>query len=89
MGTEHWACMRLPWSFVPAFSCEKGRTARKFIFDSLGATTNIPNWSLMSGTLVSFMKHPLAICWWLAFGARRSQRRGSVKVCMTRTAGAW
>ncbi len=37
--------MRLPWFFVQAFWCEKNRTARKFIFDNLGADTSIPNWT--------------------------------------------
>ena len=45
MMTEHWACMRLPWFFVPAFWCEKNSTARKFVFDNLGPDTCIPNWS--------------------------------------------
>ena len=45
MMTEHWACMRLPWSFVLAFWCEKNKIARKFIFDNLGSDTSIPNWS--------------------------------------------
>ena len=88
MMTEHWACMRLPWSFVLAFWCEKNESARKFIFDNLGSDTSIPNWTDVTNPCFLREAHPRAILWWLAFRASRSQERDSVKVCMTGKAGA-